>query len=946
MQLLAFVAAICLLSRNRSSSSDRDIEKGSSAGNPDEQGQDTSSSSRNGRKLIRRSTTDTGDSEKPSLLSRVKSFLFPKEDPDSLDRFVPHYRWTPIISGIVIPFSILLEIPGLTERWYIRTENGQTVETKPNPAVLDTGLACSLAFGLIANIALIFRFLEKRVKLFTLVAIFFLTLHDIINIIAVTVFGVEHRFDDGFTYGESFWMTVCSTIASTITNITLITDYINTPDFGTSGSGLTRKQRSLVIIVMVLLVYVAFGALCNTFIQDLTFIDGLYFTVVTIETVGFGDITPNNTGARVFTCCYMVFGIINIGVAIGMTRETILEGLEVGYRKRIRRMRLRRREARRFRRWEARWRNAVEWRLKEKGLPVWVPDDRYDDEGVHFVGLDKPLSGAGEMHWLRRWLRSIGLFENQDEPKPHIRGHPRGKHLNFNALSRQELEAAALEAGVPLEMFLTQATDHDDSTSSSLQRNPSRGRKKGLFRESSRNGWPSHPQTPTHAQIGRMAAMLTKFAFTVSGAHIHMLGHGNVPDTAEEEQNVRDEREDEAEETEEEVNPHGRSNSVWSDEHDLENEGGADGLEVDNGEPRSPASPQSRSSPQLPHLADTHHRKSNQWTKQMLRSSQQRDVLSYENYRTEMDKEERRAYFVKLFIAWSLFLVFWTLGSGIFTITEGWSYGSAMYFCFMTFTTTGYGDFSPITPAGRSVFVVWALLGIGTMTILISILQEAGSSKYKSAFHFRMFDNAVRKYRKRENEETARIAKERIRKPGRLTSNVQSSDDPAGQDLQQTVEIAKQKAQGELEKLPGEIIRQAQNFHEHMQYFVNNAEDPQSVYDQTYTPGEETSEGSRIPSELKALLDEIAELEGIGARAKREILQDEDAKKTLFMLSIERTLRQMINSAERALSALAERDNLLAAQQGDRENHSQERLTPTPQRRGSENPDSNNDTHA
>lgn len=30
------------------------------------------------------------------------------------------------------------------------------------------------------------------------------------------------------------------------------------------------------------------------------------------------------------------------------------------------------------------------------------------------------------------------------------------------------------------------------------------------------------------------------------------------------------------------------------------------------------------------------------------------------------------------------------------------------------------GDFSPKSPAGRSIFVVWALLGVATMTILIS----------------------------------------------------------------------------------------------------------------------------------------------------------------------------------------------------------------------------------
>lgn len=39
---------------------------------------------------------------------------------------------------------------------------------------------------------------------------------------------------------------------------------------------------------------------------------------------------------------------------------------------------------------------------------------------------------------------------------------------------------------------------------------------------------------------------------------------------------------------------------------------------------------------------------------------------------------------------------------------------------FIAFSTIGYGDYSPATPAGRSVFVVWALLGVGAMTILVS----------------------------------------------------------------------------------------------------------------------------------------------------------------------------------------------------------------------------------
>ncbi len=58
------------------------------------------------------------------------------------------------------------------------------------------------------------------------------------------------------TDAEAFWLTVCSSVASVITNLTLIYDLVRTEDFKHSGSGLTTKQRSLVIVVMTLLGYI------------------------------------------------------------------------------------------------------------------------------------------------------------------------------------------------------------------------------------------------------------------------------------------------------------------------------------------------------------------------------------------------------------------------------------------------------------------------------------------------------------------------------------------------------------------------------------------------------------------------------------------------------------------------------------------------------------------
>jgi len=114
---------------------------------------------------------------KPGFFRRVKAIVFPPQDSDE-DKPLPNYRILPIISGLVIPFSILLEIPGLTNSWYIRTDANVVVETRPNPALLDVGLAISMAFAVVANISLILRFLEKGpVFVTTLVTIASLTIH-------------------------------------------------------------------------------------------------------------------------------------------------------------------------------------------------------------------------------------------------------------------------------------------------------------------------------------------------------------------------------------------------------------------------------------------------------------------------------------------------------------------------------------------------------------------------------------------------------------------------------------------------------------------------------------------------------------------------------------------------------------------------------------------------
>ena len=265
-------------------------------------------------------------------------------------------RKTPIFSGIAAPFGIMLEIPGLTSKWYAKVDNeGLVIRFIPNPTILTVGLAISLSAAVIANASMICRFLEiLRPKTSIMFAILGFLLHDIINLVALSVFGgIYGPKDDGLSLSASYWMVCASTIASVMVTISLIVDYLRTSDFNHAGSGLTQKQKSLVLAVMALLLYLSLGSLVFALLIPVDFITALYFSVATCLTVGFGDVLPSNIASRVVVIVYSPPGVVLVALVITSARSSILESFQASlrrrheeYRKRVAERRQARREAR------------------------------------------------------------------------------------------------------------------------------------------------------------------------------------------------------------------------------------------------------------------------------------------------------------------------------------------------------------------------------------------------------------------------------------------------------------------------------------------------------------------------------------------------------------------------------------------------------------------------
>ena len=64
--------------------------------------------------------------------------------------------------------------------------------------------------------------------------------------------------------------------------------------------------RALAFLVLVLLVT---GTAFYWRFEDWTLIDSLYFSVITLTTVGYGDLAPSTTPTKVFTIVYVLLGL-------------------------------------------------------------------------------------------------------------------------------------------------------------------------------------------------------------------------------------------------------------------------------------------------------------------------------------------------------------------------------------------------------------------------------------------------------------------------------------------------------------------------------------------------------------------------------------------------------------------------------------------------------------
>ena len=73
------------------------------------------------------------------------------------------------------------------------------------------------------------------------------------------------------------------------------------------------KPRRILLVVALLIIG---GAVFYHHVEGLSWLDSVYFCVITLTTVGYGDITPHTDAGKIFTIFYILFGVAIIASSL------------------------------------------------------------------------------------------------------------------------------------------------------------------------------------------------------------------------------------------------------------------------------------------------------------------------------------------------------------------------------------------------------------------------------------------------------------------------------------------------------------------------------------------------------------------------------------------------------------------------------------------------------
>ena len=88
---------------------------------------------------------------------------------------------------------------------------------------------------------------------------------------------------------------------------------------------MSRLRSRLSIIVLAVSIPLMVGTLGFIVIERYSLFDAFYMALITVTTVGYFELTPLSTAARIFNSFLILFGVSGLFVAVGAMTQTAIE---------------------------------------------------------------------------------------------------------------------------------------------------------------------------------------------------------------------------------------------------------------------------------------------------------------------------------------------------------------------------------------------------------------------------------------------------------------------------------------------------------------------------------------------------------------------------------------------------------------------------------------------
>ncbi|KAJ1999637.1 Potassium channel [Coemansia thaxteri] len=598
-----------------------------------------------------------------------------------------NFRALVTYGGYLFPINILLNVILLGRGWlaYPTVETDGNIHTVSNPVGYLATSVVSLVLIVCSGVCFILRCIEYDVVITTMTSIIANFVNAVLILaIAIMYLKNERPKHPGARLTGEYYCSYAGAMVALLNALLLLLDVLVTPGFRYRGSGMSRQQRLLQFNIIVVVVWIGIGGYVWSKIEDWDTITSVMFCMVSVTTIGFGNRSPTKVYSRVLILIYGPLGILMFGMMLLHTRNVIIQITKSKFSRAKRGLEARRKKIEQ---------EATLHQVKRR-LAAHPEQRSCKSVVVGFLGRvflpHERRVRIGIPRWLRRRLDEE---EEEEDEQPHYLGDMSNSNRG-TGLSGHGTAEVAQEHGLPLSGTAEGAAaaareshpgSHNSQHFAATDHSPPHENSEHAG-DTGNSDQPPHPVVRSYTTASRISQV--REAINRPGFLRRIRRRAGADGRRRASDSAGSASDHDSETKPEDAGGNGRLElqaNYTRSSHDSAM-GGQVGREA------SRASGVSKKSGNK-----------SKYGQRGKRDGGLRDITK------------------QLWVALLLNIFFWCASACIFFAFERpqWTYFDALYFCYVAYTTIGYGDIVPKTTEGEIAFICLCFVAVGLETFLV-----------------------------------------------------------------------------------------------------------------------------------------------------------------------------------------------------------------------------------